>query len=96
MSSSDFRSRTVSALRPKPGLALEPSLTVAAAAKRMAAVSTDCALIVSESGEHRGIFTDTDAARKVVAKGLDPETTNVTDVMTANPMCVKSSEVAVE
>ena len=96
MSDPSLRSRTVQALRPKPGLALEPSLSVASAAKKMMAAGTDCALIVSESGELRGIFTDTDATRKVVAKGLNPETTLVTEAMTANPMCVKSSEVAVE
>ena len=43
--------RSVSELRPRPGLALEPELSVLAAAKRMHAANSDCALVVSSSGQ---------------------------------------------
>ena len=42
------RRRTVADLRPKPGLALDPSLTVAEAARKMLAANSDCALVVSQ------------------------------------------------
>ena len=86
--------RTVGELRPRPGLALDPEVTVASAARKMAAASTDCALIVG--AELRGILTDTDVARKVIALGLDPEVTAVTEAMTAAPKCVRVDDSAVD
>lgn len=39
-------------------------------------------LLVKDFGEFVGVITETDLTRKVIAKGLDPETTKVGDIMT--------------
>jgi CBS domain-containing protein len=90
------RVRTVESLRPKPGLALDPAMTVAEAARKMLAANSDCALVVSASAELKGILTDTDVTHRLLAPGLDPEKTLVSEVMTASPQCVRSSENAVD
>ena len=92
----DTRVRTVESLRPKPGLALDPAMTVAEAARKMLAANSDCALVVSASAELKGILTDTDVTHRLLAPGLDPEKTLVSEVMTASPQCVRSSENAVD
>ena len=92
----DQRSRTVAELRPRNGLALDMTLTITAAAKKMVASGTDCALIISAEFGLEGIITDTDVTRKVIAPGLDPDTTLVSDVMTAKPQCVRATENAVD
>lgn len=38
-----------------------------------------------------GIFTERDVLVRVVEAGLNPDTTRVSDVMTANPLCVALS-----
>ena len=91
------RQRTVAELRPKAGLALDPSLPVLEAVEQMRdASNSDSALVVSASGELKGILTDTDIARKVVAPGLDPATTPISEVMTASPQCVRATDNAVD
>ena len=89
-------SRTVGALRPRRGLALDPQLTIAAAAKKMQGAKDDAGLVCSVEGGLLGILTDTDVTRKVLALGLDPETMLVSEAMTANPQCVKASDNAVD
>ncbi|GJL79115.1 MAG: histidine kinase [Nitrospinaceae bacterium] len=39
-------------------------------------------VLVKEYDDYVGIVTETDLSRKVVSKGLDPETTKVTKIMT--------------
>ncbi|MFQ5673435.1 MAG: cyclic nucleotide-binding/CBS domain-containing protein [Nitrospinales bacterium] len=39
-------------------------------------------LLVNDFGEFVGMITETDLTRRVIAKGLNPETTKVADVMT--------------
>jgi len=39
-------------------------------------------LLVKEFGDFVGMITETDLTRRVIARGLNPETTKVTDVMT--------------
>ena len=90
------RTRTVAELRPRPALALEPHLTVLQAAKKMQAASSDSALVVSADGQLKGILTDTDVARKVVAIGLPADTTPISQVMTASPQCVRATANAVD
>ena len=43
------------------------------------------AILVTNSGRLEGIFTERDLAIRVVAKGRDPSTTKLGDVMTKNP-----------
>ena len=46
------------------------------------------ALIVMEGGQLIGIFTERDALNKVLAGGLDPGNTKVSEVMTRDPYCI--------
>ena len=56
----------------------------------------DAALVVGPDRSLRGIITDTDVTRRVVAKGLDPGTTSVGAVMTRNPQCVSTEDSALD
>ena len=46
------------------------------------------ALIVMDGERLIGIFTERDALNKVLAAGLDPRSTKVSEVMTKNPYCI--------
>ena len=87
--------RTVADLRPRSILTLADRLSVEEAAKRMAGMKTDAAVVVNNAGALIGILTDTDVTRKVLAPGLDPAAVQVTDAMTASPRCVLSTTSAV-
>jgi len=60
------------------------SASVAAAARLMADANVGALLFV-EKDHLKGIFTERDVLTRVVAKGLDPATTPLSRVMTANP-----------
>jgi CBS domain-containing protein len=47
------------------------------------------ALIVMDGGRLIGIFTERDALNKVLAGGLDPGRTKVSEVMTRDPYCIR-------
>jgi CBS domain-containing protein len=61
-----------------------PETTVSAAAKLMAKKNVGAVIVVEEE-RLSGIFTERDAVCRVIAKGLDPKTTRLADVMTASP-----------
>lgn len=61
-----------------------PDTTVKQAAETMAARKI-AAVVVCQDGKLAGIMTERDVTTRVVARGLDPATTKVTEVMTANP-----------
>ena len=94
---SSSASRTVGELRPKHGVVVTPEMNVAEAAKLLAAQRQDACLVLSSAGAEveeaslEGILTDVDIVRKVLALGLEPQTVLVRDVMTRNPICVRSS-----
>ena len=88
--------RTVTMLRPRPGLLLDGNQSVSEAARKMQSANTDAALVVSISGELTGIVTDTDVTRRVLSKHLDPSTLRICDVMTAKPACVSEEGTAFE
>ena len=46
------------------------------------------ALIVMDGERLKGIFTERDALNKVLAAGLDPGSTKVSEVMTKDPYCI--------
>jgi CBS domain-containing protein len=46
------------------------------------------ALVVMDGERLIGIFTERDALSRVLAQGLDPGRTKVSDVMTRNPYCI--------
>ena len=47
------------------------------------------ALIVMDGERLVGIFTERDALNKVLAAGLDPVNTKVSEVMTKDPFCIR-------
>ncbi len=73
-----------SLMEPKKLLMAPPETTVSAAAKLMAGKNTGAILIV-EAGQLVGIFTERDAVFRVLAKGLDANTTTLRKVMTSRP-----------
>jgi signal-transduction protein with cAMP-binding, CBS, and nucleotidyltransferase domain len=88
--------KSVAKLRPsKPNLSIsnEKILAVAQLLSRKRGAAS---LIVSTEGGLAGILTDTDVTRRVVAKNVDPATTDVSEVMTPNPTCVKLADSAMD
>lgn len=57
----------------------------------MAAKRTDAVLVVSSDGQLVGILTDKDVAYRLVAEGLEPRTTPVSEIMTRNPIAVSEN-----
>jgi len=55
------------------------------AAELMARKNVAAVVVTDDEGKLAGILTERDLTRLVVAKGLDAETTQVSDIMTANP-----------
>lgn len=64
--------------------------SVAACVRTMTAEQIG-ALIVMEGESLIGIFTERDALNKVLAAGLDPTGTKVSEVMTKDPYCIPPS-----
>ena len=80
-------------MSPNP-LTIPADATVADAAKAMEKQDSTCALIESK-GEIVGMITDRDMTRRVVAKGVPPEKTKVTSVMTSR-IVVTSPDAGIE
>jgi CBS domain-containing protein len=73
-------------------LTATPETTVSAAAKLMAKKRMSAVVIVH--GHHvLGIFTEHDAVVRVMAKGLDIQTTQLSEVMTKTPITVDADDV---
>ncbi|KAG9061366.1 hypothetical protein KI688_007344 [Linnemannia hyalina] len=87
---------TVSALRVSQALTVSESLTVTEASQNMAAKRADCVLVINDEEHLSGIFTAKDLAFRVVAAGLDPRSTRVSDIMTPNPMVVTTDRSATD
>lgn len=64
-----------------------PDTPVTACVRTMAAENIG-ALIVMDGERLIGIFTERDALNKVLAAGLDPVSTKVSEVMTKDPYCI--------
>ncbi|CEG45326.1 myosin 29 [Plasmopara halstedii] len=88
--------RPVSMLRPQQVTRINEFITVAEAAKRMRQARVEAVVVTTEEGELRGILTDTDIVRRVLAEELDPESCSVASVMTKKPMCVYMEDQAIE
>ena len=74
----------VPVLRPRAVVTVQDDVTVAQAVGEMAARKRGCAVIL-DGKRLVGIFTERDALRRVLAAGLDPAETPITDVMTPDP-----------
>lgn len=80
-----------SILEPKEAIhSVEPSALVTDCVKRMVSEKVG-ALLVMQAGQLEGIFTERDALTKVLAAGLDPRQTKVSEVMTKDPVCVSTT-----
>jgi CBS domain-containing protein len=63
--------------------AVAPTITIAEAVAEMNRKRIGC-IVILESGQLAGIFTERDVLRRVVGAGLDPTAVLVADVMTRN------------
>eukprot|EP00644_Phytophthora_capsici_P015320 jgi/Phyca11/113709/e_gw1.24.605.1 len=95
-SSTSDPSRTVARLRPAKAITVNEESTVLEAARLMKSHRSAAVLVTNWEGALTGIFSDTDSARRVVSKGLDPARVTIGSVMTPNPSCVSLEDSAVE
>ncbi|MBL6929392.1 MAG: CBS domain-containing protein [Rhodospirillales bacterium] len=75
---------------------LPPETAVFEAAKLMVNHDIGAVVITSEDGLMAGIVTERDLTRRVLAKGLDPKSINVGEIMTRDPDTVGPSDSALE
>lgn len=78
-------------MEPKKFITAAPGTTVSQAARLMATRNTGAILVV-EDNQLSGILTERDMVFRVIATGLDPQTTSVKAVMTANPKTLGPTE----
>ena len=76
-------------------LSVTPETSVREAARHMADRRVGAAL-VNDAGALIGIFTERDVMTRVVAAGLDPDRTQVRQVMTANPATATPNQRALD
>jgi len=69
-------------------LSLGPLASVRDAACAMTGANCGSVLVIDGAGPMQGILTERDLMTRVLAKGLDPDATPVTQVMTRHPRCV--------
>ncbi|KAF1332036.1 Myosin-like protein, partial [Globisporangium splendens] len=62
-----------------------PASTALQAAQLMLEKKTSAVMVCNDAGEMVGIFTSKDLMRRVVAVGIEPQSTPLLDVMTHNP-----------
>ena len=69
-------------------VSVTPQATVRDAARVMTGANFTSVLVVEPPDRLLGILTERDLVTRVLAKGLNPDTATVREVMTANPICV--------
>ena len=69
-------------------VSLGPHASVREAAGVMTRANCGSVLIMEPPDALLGIVTERDLMTRVLAKGLDPEKTQLRDIMTPNPLCV--------
>lgn len=74
----------------RPVNSVHPDTTVTETVRRMHSENIG-ALLVMEDDKLTGIFTERDALTKVLAAGVDPNSTKVSAVMTEDPFCIDPS-----
>lgn len=82
-----FSQRIKSVMEQKRLLILLPDTTVQQAAKLMAQKKMSAVMVVSDE-QLVGIFTERDAVFRVIARGLNVQTTQLSEVMTPSPQTV--------
>jgi|GEM_PF-1718668 len=85
-----MKQRAISSLvKEKNPVIVDSNVTVAEVA-RMLTDAAEGAAIITSSGKADGILTLADIVQRVVAPGLDPSGTTVGQVMTKNPVVIRS------
>lgn len=77
-------------------LVLPGSTPIYEACRRMSERRVGSVAVVDESGRLVGIFTGRDAVGRVLARRLDPATTPLADVMTADPQTLSPEQTAID
>jgi len=70
-------------------LSLGPTASVHEAACVMTRANCGSVLVIDQGSQLLGIVTERDLMTRVLAKALDPNTTQVSKIMTPNPQCVR-------
>lgn len=70
--------------------------TVLDCAKTMKELHVAAMIVVDGAGKLIGIVTERDMVQRVLAKGLDPKTTTMADIMTRNPDTLKPDDSAAD
>lgn len=70
--------------------------TVIDCAKTMKDLHVAAMIVVDGAGKLIGIVTERDMVQRVLAKGLDPKTTTMADIMTRNPDTLKPDDSAAD
>lgn len=70
--------------------------TVLDCAKTMKDLHVAAMIVVDGAGKLIGIVTERDMVQRVLAKGLDPKTTTMADIMTRNPDTLKPDDSAAD
>lgn len=92
-----MRTRPVSELiRGQNLLALPPETTIRHASERMLDRRVGCVVVTDAERRLLGIFTERDALYRVLAKGLDAETTTLGQVMTTRVSTIAPKAMAIE
>jgi CBS domain-containing protein len=69
-------------------VSLGPQANIHEAACLMTSVNCTSVLVMDPPDTLQGIVTERDLVTRVLAKGRDPQTTRLAEVMTPNPLCV--------
>lgn len=74
----------------------QPSMTVKEAASLMASEGSGCIVVVDSEGRPMGIVTEGDLVARVLAKGLDPSSTTLEQVMSRPLITVRPGDSVVD
>ena len=77
--------------KPKP-MTCKPDETIRAAAERMGRANYGAIIVTDGEDKVIGMMTERDILRRVVAERVDPDTTRVGDVMTADVRCAGADD----
>ena len=91
-----MKHREVRQLITREGLVSLPGTATVREASRLMAEHGVGAVLVMAGSALEGIFTERDALNRVLAEGRDPDTTELSDVMTANVVTLGPTAAAVD
>jgi len=84
--------RIFEVLADKPLVFVSPSEVIRQAARKMTQNNVGAVAVLDDENHLTGIFTERDVMTRVVAEGLDPDTTTVGEVMTTKIVVATSGD----